>query len=153
MEQETRVFNLTKHPGRLRKRKRVGRGMAAGQGQRCGRGQTGQKSRSGASVHPRFEGGQTPLVRHLPKMDGFASHRPYQIKVFNLSNFAHLAEGAEVNLSYFVENRLVRKLSGIRIKILGEGEVEKRLVFRAHAFSESAKSKIEAAGGICEVVS
>ena len=145
-------FQLFKHPSRLKKRKRKGRGVAAGQGHRCGRGQTGQKSRSGASVHPRFEGGQIPLVMHLPKMDGFRSLKKYETAVFNIETFNELPAGTNVNLSFLLENGFIRTTRRFRVKILGDGELSVPLNFSAHAFSSTAREKIEAAGGTCEVV-
>ena len=145
-------FQLFKHPSRMKKHKRKGRGVSSGQGHRCGRGQTGQKSRSGASVHPRFEGGQTPLVRHLPKMDGFRSLKSYEALVFNIATFSELASGTKVNLSFLLENGFMRKTRQIKVKILGNGELSIPLHFTAHAFSNSAREKIESAGGSCEVV-
>jgi len=151
-EQNKGKFQLIKHPSRLKQRKRKGRGVSAGQGHKCGRGQTGQKSRSGGNIHPRFEGGQVPLVMHLPKMDGFRSLKKYKTVVFNLETFADLPEGTDISLSFLLENRLIRKTSGIRVKILGDGELTHPLHFKAHGFSKSAREKILAAGGTCEVV-
>ncbi|MEP0813873.1 MAG: 50S ribosomal protein L15 [bacterium] len=151
-EANVTVFNLPRHPSRLKKRKRVGRGISAGQGHKCGRGQTGQKSRSGNAARPRFEGGQTPLVRHLPKMDGFSSLKKIKTVVFNLDRFADVPDGTEINLSFLVQSGLLDDLAKTRVKILGEGEIARPLVFKAHAFSDSAKAKIEAAGGSCEVI-
>lgn len=145
-------FQLMKHPSRMKSRKRKGRGVSAGQGHKCGRGQTGQKSRSGGSIHPRFEGGQIPLVMHLPKMDGFRSLKTYQTEVFNLETFNELPSGTNVNLSFLLENGFIRKTRSVRVKILGDGELNIALKFSAHAFSKSAREKIEAAGGTCEVV-
>lgn len=145
-------FELGKHPSRLKKKKRKGRGVSAGQGNKCGRGQKGQKSRSGASVHPRFEGGQIPLVRHLPKLDGFRSLKKYRTVVFNLDAFKELPEGTEVNLSYLLEKGRIGSNRKVRVKILGRGEITHTLNFKAHSFSKSAREKIEAAGGSIEVI-
>ena len=151
-EIKTGSFNLVKSPGRLKKPKRVGRGVAAGQGHKCGRGQTGQKSRSGNHVHPRFEGGQSPLIRHLPKMDGFSSLKTYETVVYNLSDFSEYPEGTEITLSFLIQNGHLKKVRNTRVKILGEGELQQPLNFKVHAFSASARAKIESAGGSCEVV-
>lgn len=152
MAEGTGKFQLFKHPSRLKKRIRKGRGVSAGKGHKCGRGQTGQKSRSGGNIHPRFEGGQTPLVRHLPKLDGFTYKKKYETAVFNLNNFADLEAGTEVNLSFLMERGWIKGASTFRIKILGGGELESALHFKAHSFSKSAREKIEKAGGTCEVV-
>jgi large subunit ribosomal protein L15 len=145
-------FQMMKHPSCLKNRKRKGRGVSAGQGHKCGRGQTGQQSRSGGHNHPRFEGGQMTLVMHLPKLDGFRSLKTFQTEVFNLETFNELSAGTEVNLSFMLENGLIHKTRGVRVKILGDGELTNALRFSAHAFSKTAREKIEAAGGTCEVV-
>lgn len=145
-------FQLIKHPSRMKTRKRKGRGVSAGQGHKCGRGQTGQQSRSGGHNHPRFEGGQMPLVMHLPKMDGFRSLKTIKTEVFNLDMFSELPAGTEINLSYLLENGFIHNTRGIHIKILGDGELSSSLKFQAHAFSKTAREKIETAGGTCEVV-
>jgi large subunit ribosomal protein L15 len=131
--------NLRHKAGAKKKKKRVGRGTSSGLGKTCGRGHKGQKSRSGGTKGPRFEGGQTPLYRRLPKR-GFSNilfERKYRVlNVSDLNKF----EG-EVN----------KDVVGVSdpLKILGDGEIKKALTVRADKFSKSARQKIEAAGGKC----
>lgn len=131
--------NLKYKTGSKKKKKRVGRGTSSGLGKTCGRGHKGQKSRSGGTKGLRFEGGQTPLYRRLPKR-GFKNY-PFK-KVYAVLNVSDLSgyEG-EVNK----ENL---KVTGL-LKILGGGELTKALSVRADKFSKSAKEKIEKAGGKC----
>ncbi len=125
--------------GSKKKKKRVGRGTSSGHGKTCCRGHKGQKSRSGGTKGLRFEGGQTPLYRRLPKR-GF-SNCPFK-KSYTVVNLADLGQyDGEVN-------KAVLKVSGL-LKILGDGELKKPLIIRADKFSESARKKIEAAGGKC----
>ena len=131
--------NLRRKLGAKKKKKRVGRGTSSGFGKTCGRGHKGQKSRSGGTKGPRFEGGQTPLYRRLPKR-GFKNY-PFktEYEVVNLSDL-NKYEG-EIN-------KEVLKVTGL-LKILGDGEITKALTVKADKFSRSAKKKIEAAGGKC----
>ncbi len=143
-------------PGSRKKRTRVGRGIAAGKGKTCGRGMKGQKARS--KVRRGFEGGQMPLQRRLPLRRG-TSKRAMNIGLFR-KEFAVVNVGAldaafeageEITLQKLLETRAVRKpLNGL--KVLGDGPVTKKLHVRASAFSASARRKIEAAGGLAEVV-
>ncbi len=134
-----KLNDLKYRTGAKKKKKRVGRGSSSGSGKTCGRGHKGQKSRTGGTKGPRFEGGQTPLYRRLPKR-GF-------------KNYLFKEEYAVINVSdlnkYEGEvNKEVLKLSGL-LKILGEGEIKKSLTVRADKFSATARKKIEAAGGKC----
>ncbi|MBU0671568.1 MAG: 50S ribosomal protein L15 [Candidatus Margulisbacteria bacterium] len=133
-------LNDIKHnPGAKKKMKRVGRGTSSGWGKTCGRGHKGQKSRSGGTKGLRFEGGQTPLYRRLPKR-GF-KNSPFK-KSFTVINVSDLNDfDGEVN-------KEILKISGL-LKILGNGEITKTLNVKADKFSESARKKIEAAGGKC----
>jgi large subunit ribosomal protein L15 len=130
-----------------KKRKRVGRGPGSGHGKTCGRGTKGQQSRSGGGTRPGFEGGQMPLYRRLPKR-GFNNARFR--KVFAIVNVGQLdrafEEGATVDATAIREARLVNQKTG-PIKVLGGGELTKKLNVAADRFSESARRKIEAAGG------
>jgi large subunit ribosomal protein L15 len=141
------------HPteGSRRPRKRVGRGDSSGLGRTCGRGEKGQMSRSGASHRPYFEGGQIPLFRRLPKR-GFKS---LNHKEYNLVNTRTLEEfcdaNAVVDIALLREKGVVGK-SDLPLKVLADGELSKSLTIKANKFSKSAKAKIEAAGGTCEVV-
>lgn len=133
-------------------RKRIGRGNASGQGKTAGKGHNGQKSRSGSYVHFGFEGGQMPLIRRVPKR-GF-SNSPFK-KVYNLVNLAALEvkfeAGSVVNSESLVEAGIIKNTNGL-VKVLGNGELTKKLTVVAHKVSESAKAKIEAAGGTVEIV-
>lgn len=130
-----------------KKRKRVGRGHSAGQGKTCGRGHKGQQSRSGGGTRPGFEGGQMPLFRRLPKR-GF-NNAKFR-KIYAIVNIGQLEgafdEGATVDAAAIREARLINAKAG-PIKILGSGELTKRLNVTADRFSQSAKDKIEAVGG------
>ncbi len=138
-------------PGAKRPRTRVGRGPGSGLGKTSGRGEKGQKSRTGYSRRFGFEGGQMPLVRRLPKR-GFTNifRVPYQ--VVNLADLdQNFADGETVTVAMLREKGLIRR--GKRpVKILADGDLKKKITVQAHGFSASARSRIEAAGGSCEVV-
>lgn len=144
-------YQIVKHPSNLKRRRRVGRGMSAGQGKTCGRGTKGSGSRSGKHRRPRFEGGRQPLVRQLPKQDGFRHVKRETFQVFNLHKFAELPEGTLIDLSYFVVNKLLTSPRN-KVKILGTGDLKHAINFSVHSYSESAKAKIAASGGKAEVV-
>jgi large subunit ribosomal protein L15 len=135
----------------------VARGLGSGHGQKAGRGQTGQKSRSGGSIHPRFEGGQTPVARHFPKLGGFKHHSKIVYFAVNLGQFTETADGTTVDLALLASQSLLpKKTRGLKVKLLGdvgEGGFGRKLTFKLHAFSNSARAKVEAAGGACEVIS
>lgn len=141
------------HPakGSRKARKRVGRGPGSGNGKTAGRGHKGRNSRSGAGRTPGYEGGQMPLQRRLPKR-GF--HNPFrtELQVVNLAALSKAFEAdAVVDPAALLGARLARK-SGVAIKILGQGALDKKLTVKAHAFSKSAKAAIEAQGGTVEVI-
>ena len=139
-------------PGAKRSRKRVGRGPGSGNGKTAGRGHKGQKSRSGYSRRYGFEGGQMPLVRRIPKR-GFTNIFRVEYQIVNVQDLDRLfADGESVSLAELTAKGLVRRGS-VRVKILADGEISKKLTVQAHKFSASARAKIEAAGGQCEVVS
>ena len=142
------LHDLSPSQGSHRNRKRVGRGMGSGLGKTAGRGQKGQKARSGGKVSPHFEGGQMPLHRRLPKR-GFTNINRVEYQVVNLRDLEAL-EGAVTVASLKAAGLIgnVRK----PVKVLGQGELTKALAVEAHAFSKSAKEKIEAAGGSVAVV-
>src|SRR5262249_39657691 len=146
-------LNKLKAPaGATHKKKRVGRGPGSGLGKTSGRGNKGQKSRSGYSAKRGFEGGQMPLHRRLPKR-GFTNIFKREWAEVNLSRLEELFEaGANVTLEALVEHGLVRKSLRDSVAVLGKGELSKSLTISAHRFSESAKKKIEAAGGKVEIV-
>ena len=130
-------------------RKRVGRGNGSGTGTFSGRGSKGQKQRG--SVPFLFEGGQLPLIKRLPHMRGFTNIFRVENTPVNLSMLEEFATGSDVTIDKLTEAGVVRKKNA-RVKILGEGELTKKLNVSAHAFSKSAKEKIEAAGGTATVV-
>ena len=132
-----------------RPRKRVGRGNGSGNGTYSGRGSKGQKQRG--SVPFLFEGGQLPLIKRLPHMRGFTNIFRVETETVNISSLEELRSGSKVTPESLVESRLVRK-KNIRIKILGDGDLTKKLNVTAHAFSKSAVEKIESAGGNVTVI-
>jgi large subunit ribosomal protein L15 len=134
-----------------RRRKRVGRGMGSGSGKTCGRGHKGAKSRSGYSRAPTYEGGQMPLFRRLPKrgFSNIAFAEP--VVAVNVDALNRFRKGTEVDPAALREAGLVNGRVR-RVKILGRGELKKELTVRAHAFSASAREKIEGAGGQAEVL-
>jgi large subunit ribosomal protein L15 len=128
---------------------RKGRGIAAGKGKTAGRGTKGQNARSGGGVRPYFEGGQLPLVRRLPQKPGFRNRNRVEYVPVNLGRIAGF-EG-EVTPESLAEAGIIRKAS-LPVAILGDGELDHALTVRAHRFSASARSKIEAAGGVAETL-
>ena len=146
------LHNLKPAPGAKKSRKRVGRGPGSGYGKTAGRGHKGQKSRSGYSRRFGFEGGQMPLVRRIPKR-GFTNIFRVERQVVNLRDLERVFEdGEEVTLETMCERGLIRR-GPQPVKVLATGELSKKLHVQAHGFSGAARSKIEAAGGRCEVVS
>jgi large subunit ribosomal protein L15 len=126
--------------------KRLGRGIGSGLGKTCGRGMKGQKARQPGNIHKlHFQGGQTPIQRRLPKR-GFRVPFPVLTVGINVGDLERFSAGTEVDPATLVESKLLRK-KGARVKILASGELTKKLVVSAHAFSAAAKEKIEKAGG------
>jgi large subunit ribosomal protein L15 len=146
-----RLHDLKPRPGAKHRRKRLGQGESSGHGKTSGRGGKGQTARSGSSIRIGFEGGQMPLIRRIPKR-GFnnARHTLRYIGV-NLESLNRFNDGASIDVEMLRKAGLANGPVK-RIKILGDGELTRKLVVRAHAFSASAKAKIEAKGGTCEVV-
>ena len=144
-----KLGDLKPAKGATHSKKRVGRGHGSGLGRNAGRGDKGYHSRSGSKHRPWFEGGQMPLHRRVPKrgFSNFLFKKEFQI--VNLSDL-NIIESAEINPAVMKENGLV-KYSLRPIKILGDGEIDKKMNVTASAFSSSAKSKIEKAGGTVEV--
>jgi large subunit ribosomal protein L15 len=142
------LHDLSPTDGSRRERKRVGRGPGSGRGKTATRGQKGQKARAGGSIHPRFEGGQMPLIRRIPKR-GFKSRNRVEYQVVNVRELERF-EG-EVSPLELKQAGLIGSVKK-PVKILGLGEVEKALTVSAHAFSGSAKTKIEGAGGTVSVI-
>jgi len=146
-----KLHELSPAKGSKHAHKRLGRGPGSGTGKTAGRGEKGQKSRSGHTHRPGFEGGQMPLVRRVPKR-GFTNIWRTEYTVVNLSQLEQLAVGAaggdEVTPDLLVARGLARR--GRPVKVLGVGEVGRAYKVKAHRFSKSARAKIEAAGGSCE---
>lgn len=147
-----RLHDLKPRPGAKHRRKRLGQGESSGHGKTSGRGGKGQTARSGSSIRVGFEGGQMPLIRRIPKR-GFnnARHTTRYIPV-NLDALNRFDDNAEINETTLREAGLASG-HGAGVKILGNGELKKKLHVQAHAFSASAKAKIEGLGGVCQVVS
>ena len=146
-----KLENLSPKEGSKRRKRRVGRGIAAGQGASCGFGMRGQKSRSGTGTKAGFEGGQMPLYRRVPKLKHFTLINQKHYTVINVEALADLPANTEVTLESLMENGIVTSNDGA-LKILGNGELNVALNVKAGAFTKSAKEKIEAAGGSCEVI-
>jgi large subunit ribosomal protein L15 len=153
------LHNLQPAPGSRRPRKRVGRGEGSGFGKTSGRGQKGAGSRSGSKRMARFEGGQTPIHMRMRKLRGphmkksmpFEQFRTHTQPVNVRDLEARFDGGAEVNPDALREQGLASR-RGIPVKVLGQGEISKALTVHAHAFSKTAREKIEAAGGSCQVL-
>ena len=144
------LHELSPAPGSKRASVRVGRGLGSGLGKTSGKGQKGQKSRSGGVKRPGFEGGQTPLFRRLPKR-GFTNINAKEYAIVNLDQLNAFEDGAEVTPVVLVESGIVKaEKSGI--KILGNGELTKKLTVKAAKFSKSAEEAITAKGGSIEVI-
>jgi len=145
-----RLHDLKPNPGAKHRRKRLGQGESSGHGKTSGRGGKGQSARSGSSIRIGFEGGQMPLIRRIPKR-GFNNARHATVYVpVNLSDLNRFDDGARVD-------EIALKAVGLAngkshgVKILGTGDITRKLTVVASAFSESARKKIEARGGTCEV--
>ena len=150
-----RLNELSPAPGSTRSRKRLGRGTGSGNGKTSGRGHKGAGARSGSGAHTTYEGGQMPLQRRLPRLKGMARGRHTVARPKNYApvNVGELAEisGDEVGVEELKAAGVVRKKEEM-VKILGDGEIGRAVTVRAHAFSKSAREKIEAAGGSVEVL-
>ncbi len=145
-----KLHELQYTEGARKSRKRVGRGTSSGTGKTSGRGQKGQGARSGGGKKPGFEGGQTPLFMRLPKR-GFTNFTRKEFAIVNLDSLNQFEDGTEVTPELLIETGLVKKeLDGI--KVLGNGELEKKLTVKVNKFSKSAIAAIEAAGGKTEVI-
>ncbi|MCR4926060.1 MAG: 50S ribosomal protein L15 [Clostridiales bacterium] len=146
-----KLHELSPAAGSKKDVKRIGRGAGSGQGKTAGKGHKGQKARAGRGMRPGFEGGQMPLQRRIPKR-GFNNIFASEIAIVNVANLDKVFnDGDTVTVEALIEKGLVKKaLDGV--KVLGNGEISKKLTVKVNAFSESAKQKIEAAGGKAEVV-
>lgn len=144
-----KLYELAPAEGSTTDPKRKGRGAGSGNGKTAGKGHKGQNARSGGGVRPGFEGGQMPLQRRVPKR-GFVNIFAKHYAVVNIADLDKFEDGAVVNAETLAEKGLVKKpMDGI--KVLGNGELKKKLTVSAAAFSDSAKKKIEGAGGKAEV--
>ena len=129
-----------------KKRKRLGRGIGSGHGKTCGRGHKGQRSRAGHSVHPTFEGGQMPLVRRIPKR-GFNNRWAQVVAIVNLGQLEDRFDDGDEVTPEMLKTRNLAKGRYDELKVLGDGELTKKLKISAHRFSQSALEKIQQAGG------
>lgn len=145
---QLKLHHLRPAEGSKRKKIRVGRGEAGRRGKTAGRGTKGLKARR--NVRPGFEGGQTPLQARLPKLRGFKPHNREDFTVVNVDSLGVFGKGSTVSLAHLREKGLVRRRG--KVKVLGSGEIDRALIVEAHAFSGSARQKIEAAGGSCVIV-
>lgn len=144
-------LNELKSPSGANKRiKRVGRGIGSGHGKTSTRGHKGQKSRSGSSIRPGFEGGQMPLQRRLPKR-GFTNIFKKDYAIVNLKDLNVFDDNTEVTPELLIEKGLIKKAKD-GVKILGDGELEKTLIVKAHKVSKQAEEKVTARGGKVEVI-
>ena len=139
-----KLSELRAVPGSRKNRKRIGRGAGSGTGKTSGRGQKGQKSRSGGSPHPWFEGGQMPLYRRLPKR-GFTNIFRKEYEIVNVAQLVGLGMKKPITPEVMKEKRMIRKVDFV--KILGNGELSEAVIVHAQKFSRSAVDKIEKAGG------
>lgn len=147
-KEQLKLHHLSPAPGSKKKKIRVGRGEGGRRGKTAGRGTKGLKARS--KLRPGFEGGQMPLARRLPKLGGFTNPNRDEYAIVNLSSLEGFDVGAEVTPESLRSQGLIRHKG--RVKVLAEGDLDKALVVKAHAFSASAKKKIEKAGGTVEII-
>lgn len=145
-----KLHELKPAEGSRKVRNRVGRGTSSGNGKTAGRGQKGQKARSGGGVRPGFEGGQTPLFRRLPKR-GFTNVNAKEYALVNLDQLNVFEDGTEVTPALLKEAGIVRNFKS-GVKVLGNGELTKKLTVKAAKFSKSAEAAITAKGGSIEVI-
>jgi len=145
-----KIHELSPAPGSAKENWRRGRGPGSGNGKTGGRGHKGQKARSGGSIRPGFTGGQLPLYRAIPKR-GFKNMFATNYAIINLEALNCFNDGDVVDITALIAAGMIKKeLDGL--KVLGEGEITKKLTVRASKFSGAAKEKIEAAGGKAEVI-
>ncbi len=145
-----KLHELSPAPGSVTEAFRKGRGTGSGNGKTAGKGHKGQNARSGGGVRPGFEGGQLPLYRKLPKR-GFKNRFAKKYAIVNVADLNRFDNGAVVDMQTLLDSKVIRReLDGL--KVLGTGELTKKLTVKATVFSATAKEKIEAAGGKTEVV-
>lgn len=146
-----KLHELSPAEGSAKAAWRKGRGPGSGNGKTAGKGHKGQNARSGGGVRPGFEGGQLPLYRKLPKR-GFHNKFAKEYAIVNVAALNNFADGDVIDLSVLMEKRIVRQAGKDGLKVLGNGELTRKLTVRAEVFSATAKEKIEAAGGKIEVI-
>jgi len=145
-------YEITSVVGKRKARKRVGRGEGSGHGKTCGRGSKGSCSRSGATSFSLYEGGQMPLFRRLPKR-GFSNYKfATHFEVVNVSQLERFDDGADVGVDEFLGAGLIPNCKS-KVKILGDGELTKKLQVTAHKFSKTAEQKIVGCGGTAKIIS
>lgn len=144
------LHNLKPNAGSTHSKKRVGRGTGSGTGKTAGTGHKGQNSRSGRGTRPGFEGGQTPFFKRLKKR-GFTNFTRKEYSTVNINELNRYEEGTVVTPELLLQDRVVGKLL-TGLKVLGDGSLNVKLTVKAHKFTKSALEKIEAAGGIVEVI-
>jgi large subunit ribosomal protein L15 len=147
-KEQLKLHNLAPAPGSKKAKIRVGRGEGGRRGKTAGRGTKGLKARN--TLRPGFEGGQTPLSMRIPKLPGFTNPNKEEFAIVNLSTLNGFDAGSEVTPDELRSRGLVRHKG--RVKVLAEGDLDRALTVRAHAFSGAAKTKIEKAGGTVEVI-
>jgi len=146
-----RLHDLKPAEGARREKKRVGRGIGSGHGKTSCRGQKGQKARSGGGVRPGFEGGQMPLTRRIPKR-GFTNIFKKEYAIVNVGTLEErFEEGAAITPEVLIESGIIKDVKD-GVKILGDGDLNKKFTVKAHKFSQSAIEKIQAVGGKAEVI-
>src|ERR1017187_5520495 len=146
-----RLHDLKPRPGAKHRRKRLGQGESSGHGKPSGRGGKGQTARSGSSIRIGFEGGQMPLIRRIPKRGFNNARHTIQYLPVNLESLNQFEDGARVDETALRSAGLANG-RGAGVKILGGGELTRKLTVSARAFSAAARAKIEAKGGVCELV-
>lgn len=146
-----KMHDLSPAAGAKTSRKRLGRGIGSGTGKTSGKGHKGQWARSGGGVRPGFEGGQMPLSRRLPKT-GFDNRYKKVYSIVNLDDLNAFEDGAVVNAEALMETGVLSKIEPYGLKVLGDGELTKKVTVQAKKFSRSAQEKIEKAGGKAEVL-
>lgn len=145
-----KLHELSPAAGSRKSPKRVGRGNGSGLGKTSGRGQKGQKSRSGGGVRPGFEGGQTPIMRRIPKK-GFKNIFAKQYTTINVDELSVFEDGTEITVEFLKQIGFISKIND-GLKVLGDGELDKKLTVKAAKFTKSAQEKIAAAGGVAEEI-
>ncbi|MEE9515525.1 MAG: 50S ribosomal protein L15 [Candidatus Adiutricales bacterium] len=146
-----RLHELKPPAGSRKKKKRIGRGSGSGLGKTAGRGHKGYNSRSGGGVRPGFEGGQMPLQRRLPKR-GFTNIFRKKSSIINLRDLSRFEAGSVIDPENLAASGLIKK-PGVRVKLLGQGQIDRPLTVKIHGVSGPAKEAVEAAGGSIELIS